>query len=127
MKLHHVGVACLDIKQKLNELKLTQLVISATPIVYDSKQSAELCMLQMAGGYNLELISGKPVESIVKKNITYYHLCYIVEDINDSIETLTKNGFILVSPPKEAILFDGRLVAFLYGPFGLIEILNEKI
>jgi methylmalonyl-CoA/ethylmalonyl-CoA epimerase len=126
MKLHHVGVACLDINQKLKELRLTKLVISETPVVYDSKQSAELCMLEMVGGYNLELISGKPVESIVKKNITYYHLCYLVEDIDDSIKSLIKNGFILVSPPKEAILFDRRLVAFLYGPFGLIEILNEK-
>ena len=43
-----------------------------------------------------------------------------------SIKNLINNGFILVSPPKEAILFEGRLVAFLYGPFGLIEILNKK-
>lgn len=127
MKLHHVGVACVDIKEKLNELKLTQMVLSATPITHDPNQSADLCMLEMVGGYNLELVSGKPVENIIKKNITYYHLCYLVEDINDSITALTSHGFILVSPPKEAILFDGRLVAFLYGPFGLIEILNEKI
>ena len=73
---------------------------------------------------NIELVSGEMVKDLVKKKITYYHICYEVKNIQKSIDSF-KNS-ILISPPKEAILFNNKKVAFLYTPIGLIELLGEK-
>jgi hypothetical protein len=33
---------------------------------------------------------------------------------------------VVVSPPKPAVLFGGRLVAFVLTPLGLLEFLNDE-
>ena len=84
------------------------------------------CCLTLSDGTNLELISGKQVEGLLKKNITYYHLCFEVEDIRAEIDRLEKENAKLLSPPKPAPLFDNREVAFLHVSYGIIELLSRK-
>jgi methylmalonyl-CoA/ethylmalonyl-CoA epimerase len=72
------------------------------------------------------LISGKQTENLVKKNVTYYHICFEVDDIDSEIERLINLNAFLISPPKPAILFDYRKVAFLKVSYGIIELLNTK-
>ncbi|RYD93419.1 MAG: VOC family protein [Sphingobacteriales bacterium] len=124
MKFHHVGVACLDINEEIEKISRLHEVTIISDIVKDEQQNAELCMLTLADGLNIELISGKQVERIIKKGMTYYHLCYEVTDINAEIARLEGEGAYLISPPKPAILFDNREVAFLHVTYGLIELLN---
>ncbi|PTQ95788.1 methylmalonyl-CoA epimerase [Mucilaginibacter yixingensis] len=125
MKLHHVGVACADINEEIANIHRLHKVIDQTPVVFDEQQNAELVMLTLEDGTNIELISGKQVENLVKKRISYYHLCFEVDDINAEIERLTGEGAMLVSPPKPAILFNNREVAFLYLSYGLIELVSS--
>jgi methylmalonyl-CoA/ethylmalonyl-CoA epimerase len=49
-----------------------------------------------------------------------------VDDINAEIERLVNENAFLISPPKPAILFQNRLVAFLNVSYGMIELLNSK-
>ncbi len=74
----------------------------------------------------LELISGRQVETLLRKNITYYHLCFEVDDIHNEVDKLVNEGAFLISAPKPAVLFNNRDVAFLNVSYGMIELLNSK-
>ena len=73
----------------------------------------------------LELISGKSVEDFLKRGISLYHVCYTVPDIHQAIADFVKDGVTVISPAKEAVLFAGKKVAFVYTPVGIIELLEE--
>lgn len=124
MRFHHIGVACANIKEELESIAKIHNIINIGPIVFDAEQKAELCIVKIHEGIIIELISGDQVENILKKRITYYHLCYETDDINLEIEKLQKLGAFLISEPKSAILFGNKKVAFLQVSYGLIELLQ---
>ena len=126
MKFHHIGVCCKNIEKKKKNIEKIHSVKSISNIVYDEKQEAELCMLEIEDGLKIELISGKQVENLLKKRMTYYHICYEVENINIEKEKLIKAGAYLVSDEKEAILFSDRKVCFLLVSYGLIELVEKE-
>jgi methylmalonyl-CoA/ethylmalonyl-CoA epimerase len=126
MNFHHIGIACGNIKEEISKISRIHNVLEISDIFYDREQDAELCMITIDGGLKMELISGKQVEAFIKKRLTYYHLCYEVDDINSEIERLENEGAFLISAPKPAILFDNREVAFLNVPYGIIEILSSR-
>lgn len=126
MELHHLGIACEDIEKSIVHVKKIYKVISTSEIVFDKHQQARLCIIETANGIRIELIAGTPVISLLKKGISYYHLCFEVDDIHAEIEHLKGEGAVLVSTPKPAILFKKRLVAFMYTHSGLIELLEKK-
>jgi methylmalonyl-CoA/ethylmalonyl-CoA epimerase len=125
MKFHHVGIACKDIAEEIEHISAIHAVIDQSPIVTDTGQNAELVLLTLSDGTHLELISGKQVEGILKKNITYYHLCFEVDDIRAEIARLEEQHAKLLSPPTPAPLFDNREVAFLHVSYGIIELLSK--
>jgi methylmalonyl-CoA/ethylmalonyl-CoA epimerase len=126
MKFHHVGVACKNIYEEIANISAIHRVIDKSPTVFDQEQNAELALLTLADGTRIELISGKPVETFLKKNITYYHLCFEVDDIDAEIDRLVNAGAFLIAEPKPAVLFNNRKVAFLQASYGMIELLNSK-
>jgi len=126
MRFHHIGIACRNIIEEIAEIAKIHRILDQSPVVFDQEQNAELCLLTIDGGLKMELISGKQVESILKKRISYYHLCYEVDDFGAELDRLEKDGAILITPPKPAILFNNRKVAFLMVSYGIIEILSSK-
>lgn len=125
MKMHHIGIATGDIQKMQQYLQNIAEVSSIGPTVYDGKQDAFLCMVTLMDGTMIELIAGKVVEKLVKKRNFLYHICYEVEDIEKKIGQLVENGAMVISEPKEAILFDERKVAFLMTDMGMIELLEK--
>ncbi len=125
MKIHHVGIVCNNIEKAIYYYKKQFNVKEQTSIIYDELQKANLCLLKTDTGLDVEFIAGEQV-SHLGKGITYYHLCYTVKNINDVIEEFQDKGAVLVSTAKPAVLFEGRLVAFLLIKSGLIELLEEK-
>ncbi len=126
MKFHHVGVACRNMDEEIANICRIHDIVNKSLVVHDEQQNAELVLLTLSDGTNIELISGKQVEGLVKKNIAYYHICFEVDDIDVEIERLVNDGAYLISPPKPAILFDNRKVAFLNVSYGMIELLSTK-
>jgi|SRR5579859_2274313 len=126
MKFHHVGIACRNIEEETQKISAIHGIIKKSPVVFDTAQNAELALLTLSDGTHLELIAGPQVETLLKKGISYYHLCFEVEDIHTEIERLLKTDAILLSPPKPAPLFDNREVAFLHVSYGIIELLSQK-
>src|ERR1700754_4212571 len=125
MKFHHVGIACGNIEAEVQRLSAIHEIVQKSPVVFDNAQNAELILLTLSDGTQLELVAGPQVETFVKKRITYYHLCFEVEDIRAEIDRLLAIDAILLSPPKPAPLFDNREVAFLHVSYGMIELLSK--
>jgi len=126
MKFHHVGVACKNIDEEIRNISAIHHIIEMSPTIFDPEQNAELALLTLADGTRIELISGKQVETLLKKNISYYHLCFEVDDIRAEIDRLVNAGAFLISAPRPAVLFNNREVAFLHVSYGMIELLNSK-
>ena len=125
LEVHHVGIACEDMDKCANFIRNTMNVVSETERVFDPLQDATVCILKLEDGTRLELITGNMVKDIIAKGVTYYHLCYTTPDINKTIDELKeKFRAIVISSPKPAKIFDGRLAAFLYTPLGVLELLE---
>lgn len=126
MKFHHIGIATKDISKTLLYIKsVYDDIENITDIIYDELQQANLCMVTLQDGTNIELVSGSQVSTYVKKRIQLYHTCWEVDNINKCIEKHVNAGSILISAPKVAILFNNRKVAFLYSELGLMELLEK--
>lgn len=124
MRIHHIGIACEDIHLEIQKLQEIHDVESTSDIVFDKNQNANLCLVKIKDGISLELISGNQVKSLIKKKISYYHICYEVDNIEDEIKRILNTGGILMSEPKPALLFNNRKVAFLMVSYGIIELLE---
>ena len=123
MTFHHIGIATKDITKSFKFIKDNFNIIKKTEVIYDKNQDAYVQLITTDDN-QIELVSGKQVENLIDKNITYYHICYEVDNIEESIKNFS--NALLVSPPKEAILFDNRKVAVLLTPIGLVELLEKK-
>lgn len=126
LKIHHVGIACKNIEKAVKEFKKMYNVIEVSEIIYDELQHANLCMLKTDTGLDVEFISGEQVANLLKAKITYYHICYSVENIESAIKHFEENGALMISGPKPAKLFEGKSVAFLMTKLGLIELVEEN-
>lgn len=125
LKFHHIGLATENISNSIEEMKQYFNIIEISDVVYDEKQDANLCMLTIADGTKLELISGNQVAKLVKKRQFLYHICYETNDIEEQIKQFEQLGAMVISEPKEAILFNMKRVAFLMTNMGLIELVEE--
>jgi len=121
---HHIGIATKDINKTFQWIQVNFKVLKFSKKIYDPNQKAYL-MFITTQDVNIELISGEIVEKLIKKNITYYHICYEVEDIHKAIHSI--NGSMLISNPAPAPLFEQRKVAFLLTPLGIIELLESEV
>jgi methylmalonyl-CoA/ethylmalonyl-CoA epimerase len=126
IKIHHLGIATTNIPKAIEFIAGTHDIIEQTPIVMDPHQQVELCLLTTRERNQIELVSGETVKNLTSKGISYYHVCYEVDNIELTIDNLTKKSCILVRKPTPAILFYNRRVCFMYSPIGLIELLESK-
>ena len=126
MQFHHIGIACADIDSALSSLSSLYEVTHHTPVIYDCLQDAQLCLITTNNGLTFELVSGGHAAGFVKKHMAYYHICYTVADLDSAIEQLTAGGAMLFVPPKPAILFESRRVAFLMTNVGMMELLEAN-
>lgn len=124
MIIHHIGIACKDIDLEIQRIKKIHDVVSISEIIFDKNQNAYLCLIEIKNSLSIELVSGKQVENLLKKRISYYHLCYETQNIKDEIKRLVNLGGTILSEPKPAILFNNRKVAFLMLSYGIVELLE---
>lgn len=124
LRFHHIGIATRDIEQTKEYVKDLFEVVDITETIYDEKQDAYLCMIIVVDGTKIELISGEQVKGFVAKRRYLYHTCYETDNIEESIKKFQEKGDMIISEPKEAILFDNKKVAFVMTPLGMIELVE---
>lgn len=128
MKIHHYGLATKDFDRTVNAFRLLGYAVS--PKMEDPVQRVSLAFVQ-CNDHFIEIVCDLdehgPTRTMVNKNgSSLYHICYEVEQIEDRIEELQKQGFLLRHKAVPAVAFKGKRIAWLYNPYlGLIELLEK--
>lgn len=128
--LDHIGYAVNDIQETASHYVKAGWRLSE---IYDEvAQNARIAFLRKDGFPTIELVAPgpqekDPVSSILKKSgVSPYHLCYVVHDINEAMESLYEEGFIPLFMPVESIAMHGRKICYLCSlEVGTIEIVEE--
>ena len=132
MKLHHVGIVVEDIASGIQRYKAMFGFVPVTEVVDDPVQKVSVVLLSgpEADSVPVELIApltdDSPVSKILEGKIRLYHLCFVVEDIEEALKNFRNNGAIIVSGPVPADLFEGKKIAFVYTPDNYVVELLEK-
>ena len=128
LKVHHIGYAVSNLEKSLEMFKKIGYTVKSGP-VNDEKRNVEIAFVEN-NDYLVELISPLNEESPIRNYLdkignTPYHLCYETENIDDAIEELRKQRYLMIEKPSEAIAINNQRVAFLYHPrYGLLELLE---
>ena len=125
MKFHHLGIACKDLGATKAWVKSTHSIVEEAGPVHDPLQDASFVTLRTKDGLLIELIIGNQVANILKRGINLYHICYAVENLDQSIAQLEQQGALVIAPPKPSTLFPGHRIVFLNTPIGIIELLED--
>ena len=125
LPFHHIGIACADIETAAEYYCAHYQVETDSGTVFDPLQDAHLRIFNEGRPGAIELVAGPVVAKLVQRQISYYHICYVTQDVEATLERARSEGAFVVSEPKAAVLFGGRRVAFIYTSFGLVEFLEE--
>lgn len=125
MKLHHIGIAAENMEEMIAYVQSLFPVKEISDPIFDEKQNGSLCMITLEDDSRIELISGPVVAGRIKKRQFLYHTCYETEDLAGAIEAFLEKGAVVISEPKEAVLFAMRKVAFLMTDMGIVELLEQ--
>lgn len=128
MRLHHIGIAVADIEEGARQLRrfYDGQIARESAAVHDPLQDADLQLFELQDGSRMELLAGGPAKLVLARGLNLHHVCYEVQSVQERIDEWYRLGALIVSPPKPAVLFDGRLVAFVLTSFGLVEFLNDR-
>ena len=114
LKLHHIGIVVQDINESLGEISNFLSFESTSLPTLVGSQKVNICFLKTNSVY-IELIEpadpDSPIISFVKEGGGFHHLCFEVDDIQQEIDKMIKNGARLVVAPVKG--FEDRLIAFL--------------
>ena len=68
-------------------------------------------------GVQVELVApagpGSPVAPFLAKGGGMHHLCYEVDLLEPQIETMKRRKAVVIRPPKPAVAFGGRRIAWM--------------
>ncbi len=131
LTFHHIGIACFNIEETASFYTDQDYTLSET--VFDPVQNVYIAFLnsQKQNMPCIELISPynetSPVcKNLQKNGVSPYHICYVTENLEESITELKKQKFIMVSKPSPAVAFCGNRVCFLFSKStGLIELVEK--
>jgi methylmalonyl-CoA/ethylmalonyl-CoA epimerase len=131
LPLDHIGYAVADIEKYLEEFFIPVFRPQTIGlIVEDPIQRVRVAFVTLKGGARIELIQpvdeSSPVSKILKnRRGGLYHLCYLVEQLEQEIERFRGKRCLLISGPTPAAAFGRRRIAFLYTPqFDIIELVE---
>ena len=114
LKLHHIGIVVQNINESLGEISNFLSFESTSLPTLVGSQKVNICFLKTNSVY-IELIEpadpDSPIISFVKEGGGFHHLCFEVDDIQQEIDKMVKNGARLVVAPVKG--FEDRLIAFL--------------
>ena len=114
LKLHHIGIVVQNINESLEEISNFLSFESTSLPTLVGSQKVNICFLKTNSVY-IELIEpadpDSPIISFVKEGGGFHHLCFEVDDIQQEIDKMVKNGARLVVAPVKG--FEDRLIAFL--------------
>jgi len=130
LRFHHDGVATRNLDKELRQYELLGFR-SEGPVFVDPLQHIRGLFLTL-GPMRVELLEPldetSPIHSHLKRGIKIYHHGFTCRDVARTTERLVAGRARVVSPPKPAVAFQNRPVAFLLLASGLlIELIEDRI
>lgn len=120
VKMDHVGVVVKDIVDHF-EHHMVHLFPREWlgPVIHDPLQKVRVAFIDAPGG-RIELVEPAAADSpvtafVAKRPAGYHHICLQVDDLERQLQDCRDNGQVIVSPPKPAVAFGGRRIAFVIG------------
>lgn len=130
MKAHHIGYLVEDIHSAIDQFTQMGYTAQKEGVIHDNDRGILICFMEN-GALLVELISAAGEKSTVagmlkKKGPGPYHVCYLSNNLEGDIQTLTQKGFLPITPPAPASALQNRRVAFLFNKnVGIVELLEE--
>lgn len=129
LNIDHIGYAVRDIQETAALYVAAGWELSE---VYDEEvQHARIAFLRKEGMTTIELVSpleGKsPVDRFLENGgVQPYHICYMVEDVWETIEDLHEEGFVPLFMPVPSVAMENKEICYLYHEHvGLIEVVAK--
>src|SRR5260221_1733754 len=127
LRFHHIGLACRDIEKDRRDHEF--LGYQAEGLVFEDPLQRIRGLFMTLGTMRVELLEpldeSSPLGAYLKRGIKIYHQCFLSPDIEQSVHVLEAHGARLTSPPKPAVAFDNRRIAFLLLPSQMLIELIE--
>ena len=133
LRFDHAGYAVDSIERTLNSfLRPLFQPQHVGSIIADPIQKVRVCFVSLVGDVRLELIEPLGPDSPISRLLTsgrggLYHCCFIADQLDDHIAAFVARGCAIASKPQPATAYEGRRVAFLFGPeTGLFELVEAS-
>lgn len=126
--VHHFGFLTSNLEKSLSGFEALGWRLHSRCV--DHNRGIELAIICKEKEQNIELIMPLHENAAVKKSASitnnFYHICYEVENLKESINYLKSKGYIPIKAPEPAVLFQNRQVVFLISKYsGMIELLEK--
>lgn len=128
----HIGYAVRDINKTAEYY--TNVGWTLSEIFDEEVQHTKIAFLRRPGFPDIELVSPlregepSPLDNILQKiGCSTYHICYVVDDIEEAVEDLFDEGFKPLFEPVESVAMENRKICYLFHlHVGLIEVVSAK-
>ena len=127
--VHHLGYLVKSIEKSKKAFDSLGYEIESD-VFFDEGRLADFCFMKR-NGICVELVEPKKESDLFPLLKTYgnkiYHVCYSVENLDDAVEELQKNGFLLFKDKQEApaISETAAVVFMMHTAMGIIELVQE--
>ena len=117
--LHHLGCVVPSISAVADAFAASISASWDGQIIHDPLQRVRVTFFKPVDPRNpvYELVepagANSPVNNFVKKGGGLHHVCYEIDDLEAGLEEARGTGFVMVSPPKPAVAFGGRRIAWI--------------
>ena len=130
MRVHHIGYLVKKIDRAIESFEALGYTLTVKS-TWDEIRQAYICFLDN-GGYCVELIcpsEESPLYPLLRQyGNAPYHICYQCDDMEEAIQTLKAQKFMLFKEPAPApVIGEKARVAFLQSArAGMIELVEKK-
>ena len=124
--LHHIGVVVTSAEDSVSRFCNSLAARAVSQVIEDPIQKAKVVFLEPASSdaVKIELVAptepSSPVSLFAEKGGGLHHLCYEVDDLDAELKNLRERKLILLRPPKTAVAFNGRRIAWVITPEKLL-------
>lgn len=128
MKFHHIGIACNNIEEELQKLRVLNYT-NVSEAFTDTIQGVTGLFLE-GGGPRLELLAPTSSQGVLtpwlKSGAKMYHMAYTTDiSLAKEIKSLQEKGAKIIVKPTPATAFTEKMITFLMLPnMLLIEIIG---
>jgi hypothetical protein len=131
LEFHHIGVIVNSIEKAVDDYKIMFPSSEISKVYFISSQKVNVCFVKVSEFIRYELVESLSPDSAVNnlkgKGFKYYHVGYMVGNIENEIANLETHRFKLLNKFNSEA-FENRTCAFLISPdMQLIELIQSRI